>query len=265
MSRVKKIEVVDSQQWVYDPVCDDPHSYSANGLINHNCVLWLDEVEKSLSGTKSSNFSDGGTLSRVFGTLLTAMQDGMKGVTMIATANDITMLPPEFIRRFNEVFFVDLPGPEERWEIFGIHLAKRNRNISMLNKDKDVILEACRDYTGAEIEKAVKDAIAHAFYDEKGEVNAKHILSALQETKPIAKVMREKINKIREKAKGQYRCASSWSEKENKLGAAVKTASGKKLDIASAVDDIKEVKSTVKKAEEYEQKKVERFSDEDLD
>ena len=229
------------------------------------CVLWIDEVEKSLSGTKSSNFSDGGTLSRVFGTLLTAMQDGMKGVTMIATANDITMLPPEFIRRFNEVFFVDLPGPEERWEIFGIHLAKRGRNISMLNKDKENILDACRDYTGAEIEKAVKDAIAHAFYDDKGEVTSKYVLAALHDTKPIAKVMKEKIQKIREKAKGQYRFSSSWSEKENKQSAAVKTASGKKLDVNSAVDDIKEIKSASKKAEEYEQKKVDRFSDEDLD
>lgn len=228
------------------------------------CVLWIDEVEKSLSGTKSSNFSDGGTLSRVFGTLLTAMQDGMKGVTMIATANDITMLPPEFIRRFNEVFFVDLPGPEERWEIFTIHLKKRGRDVSLIAKEKSQILEACKDYTGAEIEKAIKDAIAHAFYDGKGDVQAKHVLAALHETKPIAKVMREKINKIREKAKGQYRFASSWAEKENKQAAAVKTASGKKLDIDSAVSDFKEIKSSTKKAEEFDQKKVERFSDEDL-
>lgn len=228
------------------------------------CVLWIDEVEKSLSGTKSSNFSDGGTLSRVFGTLLTAMQDGMKGVTMIATANDITMLPPEFIRRFNEVFFVDLPGPEERWEIFAIHLKKRGRNISLLAKDKGPILDSCKDYTGAEIEKAIKDAIAHAFYDNKGDIQAKHVIAALKETKPIAKIMKDKINKIREKAKGQYRFASSWAEKENKSAAAVKTASGKKLDIDSAVSDFKEIKSTNKKTEEFNEKKIERFSDEDL-
>jgi SpoVK/Ycf46/Vps4 family AAA+-type ATPase len=264
MSKILKIEEVPNQEWVYDPVCDEPHTFSANGIISHNCVLWIDEVEKSLSGTKSSNFSDGGTLSRVFGTLLTAMQDGMKGVTMIATANDITMLPPEFIRRFNEVFFVDLPGPEERWEIFEIHLKKRNRDITLLNKSKSDILQACHDYTGAEIEKAIKDAIAFAFYDEKGDLTAKHVLAALKETKPIAKVMKDKVQKIRDKARGQYRFASSWSENENKLAASVKTASGKKLDIDSAVDDFKEIKSSKQKADEYEQKKVERFSDEDL-
>jgi len=134
------------------------------------CALWIDEVEKSLSGTKSSNFSDGGTLSRVFGTLLTAMQDGMEGVTIVATANDITMLPPEFIRRFNEVFFVDLPGPDERWEVLEIHLKKRGRDIKNFEKDKEKLLKACDDYTGAEIEKAVKDAIAHAFHAKKKDV-----------------------------------------------------------------------------------------------
>jgi len=77
-------------------------------------ILWLDEVEKALSGVKSSNYSDAGTTSRMFGTLLNAMQEGLNGVTIIATANDISQLPPEFIRRFNEVFFVDLPFEDER-------------------------------------------------------------------------------------------------------------------------------------------------------
>ena len=94
------------------------------------CVVFLDEVEKSLSGTSSSGKTDGGTLSRVFGTLLTAMEEGMKDVTVIATANNIEALPPEFLRRFNEIFFVDLPNEDERWEIFGIHLGKKGRDIA---------------------------------------------------------------------------------------------------------------------------------------
>ena len=152
------------------------------------CVLWIDEVEKSLSGTKSSNFSDGGTLARVFGTLLTSMQDGMEGVTIVATANDITMLPPEFIRRFNEVFFVDLPGPEERWDIFAIHLTKRKRSVNIFGEEqKRALVAATKGFTGAEIEKAIKDGIAASFYAEKKDLELMDLLMAIANTKPISK------------------------------------------------------------------------------
>jgi len=225
------------------------------------CVLWIDEVEKSLSGTKSSNFSDGGTLARVFGTLLTAMQDGMEGVSMIATANDITMLPPEFIRRFNEVFFVDLPGPDERWEIFGIHLKKRSRNISDFEKNKKQLIQASEDYTGAEIEKAIKDAIAAAFYDGGKKLTHKHILDALKETKPISRVMKKKVDKLRETARGQYRYASSWAVEESKKRE-IKTSGGKKLDIDKAVGNMKEFAKTRKdKAKSEAEKADNRFGD----
>jgi SpoVK/Ycf46/Vps4 family AAA+-type ATPase len=204
------------------------------------CILWIDEVEKSLAGTKSSNFSDGGTLARVFGTLLTAMQDGLEGVTIIATANDITMLPPEFIRRFNEVFFVDLPGPDERWEILGIHLAKRNRNINDFTAQKKELLAASEGYTGAEIEKAVKDAIAAAFYNKGVDISHKDLVKALAETKPISKVMAKKIETLRSKAKGTYRFASSWAEEQlkNLPKHSVTTKNGKKLDLDDAIDDL---------------------------
>lgn len=207
------------------------------------CILWIDEVEKSLSGTKSSNFSDGGTLARVFGTLLTAMQDGMKGVTIVATANDITMLPPEFIRRFNEVFFVDLPGPEERWEIFSIHLSKRKRKPENFDKFKQEILDSSNNYTGAEIEKAVKDAIAAAFYSGSKDLNHKNLINALNDTKPISKVMADKINKIRSKAKGQYRFASTWSEQQLN-GHKVLSEKGKSLDVDKACGDLDEFVAT---------------------
>lgn len=198
-----------------------------------------DEVEKSLSGTKSSNFSDGGTLARVFGTLLTAMQDGMQGVTIVATANDISMLPPEFIRRFNEVFFVDLPGPDERWEIFSIHLSKRKRKPENFEKFKQKLLDASNNYTGAEIEKAVKDAIAAAFYAGKKDLNHTDLITALKDTKPISKVMSDKIKKIRDKAKGQYRFASTWSEQQMN-GYKVLSEKGKSLDVEKACDDLDE-------------------------
>jgi SpoVK/Ycf46/Vps4 family AAA+-type ATPase len=224
------------------------------------CILWIDEVEKSLSGTKSSNFSDGGTLSRVFGTLLTAMQDGMHGVTVVATANDITMLPPEFIRRFNEVFFVDLPGPEERWEIFDIHLKKRGRNIDKLKSHKKAILDASNDYTGAEIEKAIKDAIAAAFYSGKKDVGFEDFRNALQETKPIAETMAEKITKIRKKARDHYRFASTFAEVESKqLGA--KTKSGKRLDMNDALEGMDELKTKKQQAQEEKNNASNRFAD----
>ena len=225
------------------------------------CVLWIDEVEKSLSGTKSSNFSDGGTLARVFGTLLTAMQDGLDGVSIVATANDITMLPPEFIRRFNEVFFVDLPGPDERWEIFTIHLAKRGRNIKDFEKNKKALLSASEDYTGAEIEKAIKDAIAAAFYDGQKKLSHKHLVDALKDTKPISKVMKTKVDKLRETARGQYRYASTWAVNESKKRE-VKTSGGKKLDIDSAAKGMKEfVKTGKQTSAETQAKSDNRFGD----
>ena len=231
------------------------------------CVLWIDEVEKSLSGTKSSNFSDGGTLARVFGTLLTAMQDGMEGITIIATANDITMLPPEFIRRFNEVFFVDLPGPDERWDIFAIHLAKRNRSLEPFEKHKKVLTGATKGFTGAEIEKAIKDGIAASFYQGNKDLTIKTLLAAIADTKPISKVMEGKVKKLRDRAKGSFRFASSYAQQSARnedSSQKVSTSSGKKLSIDDAIDDIGVFKQANNKKDEVKTVKEavdNRFSD----
>ncbi len=176
------------------------------------CVLWIDEVEKALSGTKSSNFSDGGTMARVFGTLLTAMEEGLDGVTFVATANDISALPPEFIRRFSEVFFVDLPGPDERKEIFKIHLRKRNFDPKSKEINLDKLVESSKEYTGAEIEKSVKRAITLAFKSKEKKMTTDVLTVALKEIKPISHLMSEKIKKLRSDANGRYRYASSWAE-----------------------------------------------------
>jgi len=215
------------------------------------CVLWIDEIEKGLSGTKSSNFSDGGTLSRVFGTLLHAMQERMKGVTIVATSNDISKLPPELIRRFNDTFFVDLPGPDERWDILGIHVRKRGRDIKKFEKHKQDILDASVDYTGAEMEKAVQDAIAEAFCSGRKDIGYKDIIQALKDTKPIAKVMKKQIKKIREDARGQYRYASSWGLEQSEVRK-VTTKSGKKLDLNDALDDLPEMVKTKKEKNQSE-------------
>jgi SpoVK/Ycf46/Vps4 family AAA+-type ATPase len=94
------------------------------------CVLWLDEIEKGFSGSKSSGMSDGGTSSRVFGSFISWMQEKTKPVFVVATANDVTQLPPEFLRkgRFDELFFVDLPNQQERDLIWRIQIAKYGRD-----------------------------------------------------------------------------------------------------------------------------------------
>jgi SpoVK/Ycf46/Vps4 family AAA+-type ATPase len=177
-------------------------------------VLWIDEVEKGLSGTGSSNFSDGGTMARVFGTLLTSMEEGMKGVTIIATANDISALPPEFIRRFDEVLFVDLPGPDEREEIFKIHLRIKGQDFSGL--DLKHLVAISENFTGHEIEKAVKRSITFAYNSKEKKVITEQLVQALTEKQPLFNTMREKLSKLREKAADRFRFASSWARDQAK-------------------------------------------------
>lgn len=169
-------------------------------------TLWVDEIEKQMSGTASSNFSDSGTTSRVFGTLLTAMEEGMKNVCVVATANDITALPPELIRRFDETFWVDLPVQEERAEILRIHLSKRKRDPSLFSLGD--IVKNTYGFTGSEIEKVVKVGIANAFHLNE-ELKEEHILSAIKDTKPLSKTMAQQIETSRKWAKGRARRASS--------------------------------------------------------
>jgi SpoVK/Ycf46/Vps4 family AAA+-type ATPase len=226
------------EQEVFDLVCEgeDTHSFIGNLMITHNCLLWIDEIEKSLSGTKSSNVSDGGTLARVFGTLLTAMEERMKGVVVIATANDIQALPPELIRRFTEVFFVDLPTPEEREEIFKIHLKKRKRESEKI--DLTELITASHQFTGSEIEKAVKEGIVRAYHDGKRELKAVDILGALQDTRAISRVMKEKIDEIRDWARNRARYASSLAAAASQPGAQkITSKKGRKISISDAADE----------------------------
>jgi len=218
------------------------------------CVLWIDEIEKSLSGTKSSNFSDGGTLARVFGTLLTAMEERFEGVVTIATANDIEALPPELIRRFNEVFFVDLPAPSEREEIFNIHLRKRKRDAKELELDMEQLVNVSHRYTGSEIEKAVRESITRAFRDGKRALKTEDIVAALEDTKPIAVVLHEKIGPIREWARNRARYASSLAAELAGPGKQqVTTKSGKELKIEDALSDMKDVVKKNKRSEQPEE------------
>jgi intein/homing endonuclease len=169
------------------------------------------------------------------------------GLIVHNTANDISALPPELIRRFNEVLFVDLPQPEEREEIFKIHLAKRKRDMSKLKLDVNKIVAATHLFTGSEIEKVVKESIARAFRQKKKDVTTKIILNVCNETKPIATIMKEKIDAIREWARNRARYASSLAAAANAPGAQhVTTKSGKELDLSDDLDDLDEAVKTSK-------------------
>jgi SpoVK/Ycf46/Vps4 family AAA+-type ATPase len=158
-------------------------------------VFWIDEIEKAFASA-SSESADGGLSQRMFGTLLTWMQDHRQPIFVIATANDIERLPPELIRkgRFDEIFFVDLPGGEEREAIFAIHFRKRGRDKTAFDMPR--LTAASENFTGAEIEQAVVSGL-YAAFAEKGECTTEHILAAMVVTRPIAVVMRERVDKLR--------------------------------------------------------------------
>ena len=157
------------------------------------CILWLDEIEKGVA----SGGEDGGVSRRVLGTLLTWMSERKQRVFLIATANDIESLPPELLRkgRFDEIFFVDLPSPESRIEIFRIHLAKRGHAIEGFD-----IVEMAKNaerFSGAEIEQAVI-AAAYAAHSEGKPMETRHVVDELNSTRPLAIVRREQVAALRE-------------------------------------------------------------------
>jgi ATP-dependent 26S proteasome regulatory subunit len=158
-------------------------------------VLWIDEIEKAFASA-SADSADGGLSQRMFGTLLSWMQDHRHSVFLIATANNIAQLPPELMRkgRFDEIFFVDLPGAAEREQIFTIHLRKRKRDKAAFDMAK--LVAGSEGFAGAEIEQAVISGLYAAFAD-KAECTTDHILAAMKATQPISVVMREHVEQLR--------------------------------------------------------------------
>jgi hypothetical protein len=170
-------------------------------------VLWVDEIDKAFTGSQSSGATDGGTTARVFGTFLTWLSEKTAPVFVVATANDVSQLPPELMRkgRLDEIFYVDLPLDEERAEIFRIHLAKRNRNP--VEFDLPALAAASAEFSGAEIEEAIISALYDAFYA-KQELATMHLLTTLSQTVPLARTMAEKVSEQRNWAIGRARNAS---------------------------------------------------------
>lgn len=172
-------------------------------------VFWIDEIDKAFRGSRGSGDStDSGTSARVFGTFLTWMSEKQKAVFVVATANDVTMLPPELLRkgRFDEIFFVDLPGFEERKEIFTVHLSKRKMDTRQF--DLDTLAHASKGYSGAEIEESIISAMFNIFYG-KQKMTTEKLIESLRQTVPLSKTMSEDLEKLLRWAQGRARQATS--------------------------------------------------------
>lgn len=174
------------------------------------CVLWIDEMEKALA----HGGLDSGTSTRVFGTILTWMQEKRAPVFVVATANNIQSLPPELLRkgRFDEVFFLDLPTYEERKEIFAVHLRKRGRLPQ--DYDLDLLARKSQGYVGAEIEQAIIDAMYIGFHAGR-EFTTEDILQSLKRQVPLSIAQREVIEALRQWLReGRAQSASFQEAKE---------------------------------------------------
>jgi len=170
------------------------------------CVLWADELEKGFAGV-SGGVSDSGTTSRVFATFLTWMSEKTAPVFIVATANDVTSLPPEMLRkgRFDEIFFVDLPDVPEREQIFDIHLTKRKRDSKKFNLK--TLAKATEGFSGAEIEQVVVGGLFVAF-DAGRELKQSDLLNEAKAVVPLSVMMSEEIDELRTWAKMRTRPAS---------------------------------------------------------
>jgi SpoVK/Ycf46/Vps4 family AAA+-type ATPase len=178
------------------------------------CVLWIDELEKVFAGSGADSASaDAGVSSRLLASFLSWMQDRKSPVFVAATCNNVTVLPPELIRkgRFDELFFVDLPNQSERKQIFAIQLARRKRESA--NFDLDRVAAAARGYSGAEIDAAVQGAM-YAAYSRKTDVTTQALLDALKATVPLSTTRAEEIAALR-----------NWAEKRA-VAASVADADG---------------------------------------
>ena len=158
------------------------------------CVLWVDEVEKAFAGIGVGNVGSE-VATRMFGYFLTWMQEKSSQVFVIATANDVSALPPELMRkgRFDEIFYVDFPLDTERKEIFKLHLEKRKRLNDQINLDE--LVNKTEHYSGADIEAVVKEAIESCFVspDPQKSLKTEHLLKAIKSTQPLGKVMEDQV------------------------------------------------------------------------
>jgi AAA+ superfamily predicted ATPase len=165
-------------------------------------VLWVDEIEKAFASAGSSSDADAGLSQRLLATLLTWMQDREGGVFLAATSNNITVLPPEMLRkgRFDEIFFVDLPNVQIRAALFSLHLKKRSRDAGAFDTAR--LAQASEGYSGAEIEQAIVSGLYTAF-SQKQQLSTEILLCEIKSTQPLSVTRAEEIAAIRDWAKNR--------------------------------------------------------------
>ena len=173
------------------------------------CVLWVDELEKAFVGMTGNNASE--VSSRLLGYFLTWLQEKTAPVFIIATANDITALPPELLRkgRFDEIFYVGFPTKKERKKIIEIHLTKAKQDASQF--DIEELAKECRDYAGADIENAIFDAVKKAFI-QQGELTQELLLEAIRNTTPLRKTLKDKVGEYEKKFDELYLSPASEND-----------------------------------------------------
>ena len=167
-------------------------------------ILWIDELEKAFA--RSGGEEDGGLSMRIFGTFLSWMQDRRGEVFVVATANDVSLLPPEFLRkgRFDEIFFVDLPNAEARTALFTIHLSKRRKDPARFDLPR--LVQATDGFSGAEVEQSIVAGLYTAFSARK-DLTTQFLLDEISHTNPISRTMGEKVEWLRNWARDRTRSA----------------------------------------------------------
>lgn len=196
------------------------------------CVLWIDELEKAFVGMGGANASE--VTSRLLGYFLTWMQEKSGAVFTIATANDITALPPELLRkgRFDEIFYVGFPDARERREILSIHLGRRFQDPARF--DLAMLAQQCRGYTGADMENAVNEALVTTFNEQEGLTQAR-LETAIKETRPLRETMQKKVREY-EEAFEKLKLKSASSHEGMSVAEMIRLAEGenpaRRIDVA---------------------------------
>lgn len=161
------------------------------------CILWIDEIEKGLSGAGGSN--DGGVSTRMVGQFLFWLQECKKQVFVVATANDVSMLPSELLRRgrFDELFFVDLPTADERRDILSLYMRKYLK-LDFIGPFADKIVELTDGFTGADLESTVRDLAYRSIANSNFTLNEENMITAFNNVVPLSQTSPEKIEAIRD-------------------------------------------------------------------
>lgn len=181
------------------------------------CVVWFDEIEKALQGSTSGS-ADGGVSSDALGAILNWMQERQGEAFVIATANDVSSLPPELLRkgRFDEVWWIDLPNSAERVQILSAALRAHNRDATDI--DLTDVAAACPEFTGSEIAAIVPDALFRGFADGARPITTADLILVADNVVPLSRTAKEKIGKLREWAEGRARNASAAETTKTRTG-----------------------------------------------